>query len=121
MSYVVPVVVPMLISVLHVFFIILALGMPMALYLFAKAGQWSLFTRWAIVTGFCVFMAIWGAPDLRRRWTEHVGGEKLPPKLIAYIMAGFFAPMLIPEPARLARKRLRHERGGSQRRRRHEG
>jgi hypothetical protein len=121
MSYVIPVVVPMLISVLHVFFIVLALGMPAALWIFGRAGQWGLFARWALVTGICIFMAVWGAPELRRRWTAHVGGENFAPKLISYIMAGFFAPMFIPEPARLARKRLRHERGGHQRRRKYEG
>lgn len=118
MANFIAVVVPMLISILHVAFIVMALGMPMALWEFFKAGQRTIMLSWGVPTLICIFMAIWGCPMIRAKWTAFVGGEKLPPKLIAYVMAGFFAPMLIPEPARWARKRLRHERGGRRRRRR---
>lgn len=108
----------MLISLLHVMFIVLALGMPLALWEFFKIGHRSLMFSWGVAMLICIFMAIWGCPMIRANWTAYAGGENLAPKLISYIMAGFFAPMLVPEPARWARKRLRNERGGRHRHRR---
>ena len=114
----------LMIPVVHVISIVLSLGMPLALWQFWKGGHWDLLWRWGIATLVCIFVAIWVMPELQHRWNEHIGNfgdrKKTAPTLIAYVMAGFFGPMLIPEPARWAKKRLRHERGGHRRRRRRE-
>jgi hypothetical protein len=108
-------------AVLHVFFIVLALGMPVALWHIGKSGHWKIFSKWTLAAVFCIGMAAYGVPKIQHRFNEQIGNfgarEKKAPSIIAYVMAGFFAPMLIPEPLRWAKKRLRHERGGRRRRR----
>jgi hypothetical protein len=111
----------LLLAVLHVFFIVLALGMPLALWHIGKAGHWQVFSKWALGAALCIGMAVFGVPLLQNAFNSHIGNfgdrEKKAPTIIAYVMAGFFGPMLIPEPLRWAKKRLRHERGGRRRRR----
>ena len=108
-------------AVLHVFFIVLALGMPMAVWHIGRAGHWQIFSKWAFAAVVCIGMATHGVPFLKDAWNTKIGNvgdayRKAPP-IIAYVMSGFFAPMLVPEPLRWAKKRLRHERGGRRRRR----
>lgn len=121
MSELIPLGVILLLAVLRVLFIVLAIGMPMAVYHIAKTGHTQILVRWVIAAVFCIGMAFFGVPELQRRWNDHIGNfgsrERKAPAIIAYVIAGFFGPMLIPEPLRWAKKRLRHERGGRRRRR----
>ena len=103
--------VPFLVAFFQVVTSALAIGLLPALWMFARRGHYGLVWRWGLFTLFCIAAAVYGLPLAQAAWKAYVvKGFKDVAMWMGYFVSILFAPMLIPEPLRLARRRLRHER-----------
>ncbi len=112
------IVVPFLISFFQVLTSAFALGFIPALWLFRTRRHFNLLWRWSVVMLVCIAAAAYGLPAAQEAWKAHTGvAFKKIPLWMGYFISVLFAPMVIPEPLRLARKRIRNERPAAQTRR----
>ena len=110
--------VPFLIGFFQVLTAALALGLLPALWLFRTRRHFSLLWRWGLVTLVCVAAAAYGVPKAHDAWKIHTGvGFQKVALWMGYFVSAIFAPMVMPEPLRIARRRIRHERPEAQTRR----
>ena len=110
--------VPFLIAFFQVLLSVLALGLLPALWIFARRGHYGLLWRWTVFTLICIAAAAYGLPEAHDAWkTYTVKGFKDVAMWMGYFASALFAPMVLPEPLRLARRRLRHERPADRMRR----
>jgi hypothetical protein len=110
-------IVPLMVALFQVASVALAIGMLPALWIMARGRHYRLLMRWGIMTLLFAAAAIYGLPKAHESWWWWVtiGGKN--PALfrsvalwLGYFIGVLFAPMLIPEPLRLVRRRIRHER-----------
>lgn len=105
------IVIPFLTALLQVLAPALALGMLPALWIIGKRRLYGMLWRWGIFTLICVVAAVYALPLAHRAWKGYaLLGFKPVAMWLGYFVSILFAPMLIPEPLRLARRRIRHER-----------
>lgn len=103
--------IPFLIAFFQVGASALALGMIPALWLFAWRRYYGLLWRWGLFALFCIALAVYGLPKINEAWKDYtLKGFNVVAMWMGYFASALFAPMLLPEPLRLARRRLRHER-----------
>jgi len=104
------IIVPFLTAFLQVFASALALGLLPALGLFARRRLYGLLWRWGILILICVAAAVYALPIAHQAWKDHVLLNFKPVAMwMGYFVSILFAPMLIPEPLRIARRRVRHQ------------
>ena len=116
--------VPFLIAFLQVFTVALAIGLMPALWAFWKRRRHRMLWRWAIFALVCIGLAAYGLPKAKDAWWWWVTVEGKAPHFfktvamwLGYFVGVLFAPMMIPEPLRLARKRMHQDRRGENARR----
>lgn len=110
--------IPFLTAFLQVFTSALALGLLPALGVFARRRQYGLLWRWGIFTFVCIVAAVYALPLAHRAWKAYTPlGFKPVAMWMGYFVSILFAPMLLPEPLRIARRRVREERPREHRRR----
>lgn len=101
---------PIIFAVLHVFCLCLTLALIPVVYLFIKSGHRHLGMSWGIVLVIAA-CAAWMMPDIHRL-ANRFGRfkDKAEANYIGYTIAVISLPFFIPEPIRMARRRLKHER-----------
>ena len=105
------IIIPFLTAFLQVFASALALGLLPALWLFARGRRYGMLWRWGIFTLICIVAAVYALPKAHHAWKDYVRlGFKPVAMWMGYFVSILFAPMLIPEPLRLAKRRIRQER-----------
>ena len=110
--------VPFLMAFLLVIMCGLALGMMPALWLFWSRRHYGILWKWGIVALFFIAAGAYGLPVALSEWKAHfVMTYKPVTAWMGYFVSVLFAPMAIPEPLRMARRRIRQERPADQIRR----
>lgn len=110
--------VPFLMAFLLVITCGLALGMMPALWLFWSRQHYGLLWRWGIVALLFGAVGAYFLPVALAAWKAHfVVSYKPVTAWMGYFVSVLFAPMAIPEPLRMARRRIRQERPADQIRR----
>ena len=118
--------VPFLIALLQVLCISLALGLIPALWMIGRQHHYRMLCRWGVFALVCIGLAAYGMPKAHASWKFWVTVQGAAPRFfkdaamwLGYFVSVLFAPMVFPEPLRLARKRMRHDRHGENARRGH--
>lgn len=103
--------VPFLIAFFQVITAALAIGLIPALWNIGSRKHWMMFTRWSIF--FIIFVAaafgLHTAMTSWRTWVTEPAFKKSG-MYFAYFVGLLLAFFIIPEPKRIARERMRHER-----------
>jgi hypothetical protein len=105
-------IVPFFIAVFQVLTAALAIGMLPALWILFRERRWITFLKWGLITAFCVTALVYALPLALREWKDyvHASGFRYSSMWMGYAITALFAPMLIPEPFRIARRRVRKDR-----------
>lgn len=100
--------VPFLIAFFEIIFPAMAIGMLPALWVLGRARQYLLLARWGLCAALFIITAAYWLPMAHRNWHSWVKDKnfKVVSLGIGYAVGVLFAPMLLPEPLRLAKKRL---------------
>jgi len=102
--------IPFATAFLNVLAVALAIGMLPALWVLVRGRQWGLLWRWAIVTAIFVTAAVYGLPQAHIAWKNYKPQTFKPVAMyMGYFVGLLFVPMLLPEPLRIARHRIRTE------------
>jgi hypothetical protein len=104
--------VPFLIAVAHVLTAALAIGILPALWILFRGRRWGLVIKWGFVAAVCLTAAVYALPLASREWkkaAEKGNGYRFTGVLVGYAITALFAPMIIPEPLRIAKRRLRNK------------
>lgn len=110
MNDVMLVAVPLLNAILTVGLLTLGVGLLPALWIFAKARRTGLVVRCAVVAAACFVLAFAVLPWLEEKWSPRRRADYTKKtKWIGFIITVPFALALLPEPLRLARRRVRNE------------
>jgi hypothetical protein len=105
-------IVPFLIVMFQVLTGALALGLLPALWILIRGQRWRLVIKWSFAAVVCIAAAAYALPLALQAWKEAAlknHGWRNTGMLVGYGIALLFAPMIIPEPLRAARRRLRNE------------
>lgn len=104
--------VPFLISFFQMITAALAIGIIPALWSIASRKHWMMFTRWSIFFIIILAAAAYGLPKAMHAWRTWVTEPafKKGGMYFAYFVGLLLAFFIIPEPKRIARERMRHER-----------
>jgi hypothetical protein len=97
----------------------LAIGMLPALWILIRGHRWGMVLKWGFVLVLALTAAVWALPLAHQEWKEYaLKGFRYSAMWLGYSITGLFAPMIIPEPLRIAKRRLRKDRPEEKNRRR---
>lgn len=104
--------VPFLIALFEVTLAAVVLGMLPAFWTLGSARRYGTLGRWIFFTALLVAIAGYWLAVAHVNWPAWTGdkGTKKVALWLGYFVGVIFAPMLLPEPLRQARKLLREER-----------
>src|SRR6478736_1291945 len=113
-------IVPFLIAVFQVLTAALALGILPALWVLFRERRWGRFLKWSLLAALCLTALFYGLPLANEAWKNYTskGSYRYSAMWIGFAITGLFAPMIIPEPLRIARRRARKDRPEEKLRRR---
>jgi len=101
------IIIPFMTAFLKVAAAALAIGMLPALWIIARQRYYGLLWRWGIVTILLIAATLYGLPMAHVAWKKYARKNFKPVAMyMGYFVSVLFAPMLLPEPLRLARRRL---------------
>jgi hypothetical protein len=111
------IIVPVLLALLQVFTAALSLGLMPALWILWRRRCYGLLWRWGVFTLVCLALAVYVLPRAHESWWWWVTIQGTAPSAfkwvalwLGYFVGVLFAPMIIPEPLRIARRRMHQER-----------
>lgn len=111
--------VPFLIAFLQVATATVAIGTLPALWILAKERRFGLLLKWLIIAALFTTAAVYGLPLAHAAWKAYTQKAfKLVAMGMGYFVSALFVPYLLPEPLRLARNSLRHDRPAREQKRR---
>lgn len=103
---------PFILAFLQMVSAALVLGLIPALWEIARRRHRMMFTRWMLFFIIVLVAAVYGLPKMTSMWRTYAGesGFKKGSMYFAYFVGLFAASFIVPEPRRIALKRLRVER-----------
>jgi hypothetical protein len=106
-------IIPFLIALSQILTAALGIGLLPALWILIRGGRWGTVLVWGITAAACLTAAIYALPLALQTWKEAAiagNGWRVSGLFVGYGITALFAPMIIPEPLRIARRLLRRER-----------